>query len=390
MSAYHLHTGSLVAMLCLVSFVLGSVSDPGTITKENVELMLQAFPYDNVLFTEKRCTTCEFLKPARSKHCSICKKCVAKHDHHCAWLNNCVGLNNHRYFLFFLTMNLLATLYGSIAIPLFLYGDMLRILHYPIVDPKTGQLFTLANTPWKLMEYITIRYTMLSALFFCSVIFSMLLTGFLGYHLYLITVGKTTNENFKWSDLSTAARREQTETVNWWRGPKLPVNIYNHGLISNFTEVMFPSTVYQQPVDQYSRNGRILRTSLILDVPLLMIMLHRLMLWSFELLLKWDDHRLKKLDKTFTSMLADFKDRNRYNRILELLKKYDPDEQRKQKLIEIAQNPNPVPQPPPQQKPVIAKRASFGGSLMSGAGKVVDKLANSIIGDQPELVEELE
>lgn len=94
------------------------------------------------------------------------------------------------------------------------------------------------------MEYLSVRFTVLFALFFCTMILCLLLIGFLGYHLYLIAIGQTTNESFKWSDLSKAARVEQASTVKWWKGPKLPQNVYNHGVIANFTEVMFPSCVF--------------------------------------------------------------------------------------------------------------------------------------------------
>lgn len=178
-------------------------------------------------------------------------RCVARHDHHCAWLNNCVGLNNHRYFLLFLATNLLATLYGSLAIPVFIYGKITGILHHPFIDPATGKFFTLASRPWRLMEHLSVRFTVLFALFFCTMILCLLLIGFLGYHLYLIAIGQTTNESFKWSDLNRAARVEQASTVKWWKGPKLPDNVYNGGVIANFTEVIFPSSVFN------SKNKRI-------------------------------------------------------------------------------------------------------------------------------------
>lgn len=81
---------------------------------------------------------------------------------------------------------------------------------------------------------------------------------------------------------------------------------------------------------------------------------------------------------------------------MELLQKYDPEEQEKQKLLESAKNPPPPPPPPPpvsettSKQTALPKSSSIGGSLISGAGKVLDRLANGIIGDQPELVDELE
>lgn len=74
---------------------------------------------------------------------------------------------------------------------------------------------------------------------------------------------------------------------------------------------------------------------------------------------------------------------------MELLKKYDPEEKQKQELLEKAKNEPAVVQPAPQNLP-MARSKSIGVSLISGAGRVLDKLANGLIGDQPELITELE
>ncbi len=68
------YTGSAATGLCLLAFAVASLSDPGTITKDNADAHQALFAYDGELFSPTRCLSCEFIKPARSKHCSTCNR----------------------------------------------------------------------------------------------------------------------------------------------------------------------------------------------------------------------------------------------------------------------------------------------------------------------------
>ena len=50
----------MVVSVGAVLFVLTSFSDPGTVTSENVSQYVSAYPYDNIIFVEKECSTCKF------------------------------------------------------------------------------------------------------------------------------------------------------------------------------------------------------------------------------------------------------------------------------------------------------------------------------------------
>lgn len=46
----------------VVLFLLTSFSDPGTVTAKNVYQYISVYPYDNVIFSERECSTCKILK----------------------------------------------------------------------------------------------------------------------------------------------------------------------------------------------------------------------------------------------------------------------------------------------------------------------------------------
>lgn len=125
---YHKFTSTTLMVICFFSFYKASTVPPGVI--ENKEQALRAcrrYPYDDVMFSKNNsCTTCKFVKPARSKHCVVCDHCVEKFDHHCIWVNQCIGIRNFKWFLLYLFLHIILCIYavyGGIAAFL---GEKLR------------------------------------------------------------------------------------------------------------------------------------------------------------------------------------------------------------------------------------------------------------------------
>ncbi|CAA7399971.1 unnamed protein product [Spirodela intermedia] len=237
-------------------FLLTSFSDPGTVNAENVSQYASAYPYDNIIYVKKFCSTCKIPKPARSKHCKICNRCVARFDHHCGWMNNCIGEKNTRYFMAFLLWHFLLCLYGAVVLGLILACQMKQHKIVYILTTYYGidsSFYSLAPhiSQWLLASY----NTQVLIIAFLTVV-SLLLAGFFGYHAHLCLTNTTTNETFKWQDYvswktklneakaSAAALKASlaggvvTAPPGGERVEKM--NAYDRGVLGNLGEVVRP------------------------------------------------------------------------------------------------------------------------------------------------------
>lgn len=271
-SEFHKYASMLAVGVGVLLFLLTSFSDPGTVKADNAPQYLAAYPYDEVIYSEKECSTCKIPKPARSKHCGICGRCVARFDHHCGWMNNCIGEKNTRYFMAFLLWHFLMCLYGTIVLGLIIVGQMKerRIIYiltvYYGVENSFSGLFPHV-VQWLLGSHNT-QVLLIVFLFLVT----LLLAGFFGYHAHLCMTNTTTNETFKWQDYiswkrkineakaSAAALKASLQSMNgegkaikhgkWWAFfRKSPLqyeeeviknNIYDQGIIKNLHEILFP------------------------------------------------------------------------------------------------------------------------------------------------------
>lgn len=271
LSGIHRHMSLLAVGIGVLLFVLTSFSDPGTVKDDNVSQYLTAYPYDDIIYSEKECPTCKIPKPARSKHCSICDRCVARFDHHCGWMNNCIGERNTRYFMAFLLWHFLLCVYGAVAIGLVLAGQLKESKVIYILTVYYGIENSFRSLAPHVLQWFVGSYDTQILLMVFLAIVALLLAGFFGYHAGLCFTNTTTNETFKWQEYinwqrklnearaSTAALRaslngmssEVSPRKSKWRAffrrspledakPVVKENKYDKGLIQNINEIIVP------------------------------------------------------------------------------------------------------------------------------------------------------
>ncbi|KAK6126783.1 hypothetical protein DH2020_039472 [Rehmannia glutinosa] len=155
----HRYTSFLAVGMGILLFLLTSFSDPGVVNSANVSQYLSAYPYDNIIFSEKECSTCKI-----PKHFLIC-------------------------------------IYGIVALALILAGRLkeLQVIHiltaYYGIEKSFRKLAPLV-VQWLLNAY----NTQILIMVFLAVV-SLLLAGFFTYHTKLCLTNTTTNEPKKRTDM---------------------------------------------------------------------------------------------------------------------------------------------------------------------------------------------
>jgi len=203
-AGYHKIVGTVIMMACYFTYFMACYVCPGHVTKTapkaTFRKQIKRFKYDEIIFNKKnKCTTCKIDKPARSKHCSMCNVCVEKFDHHCIWLNNCVGLHNYKWFLPFIFLHSIITIYGFVMGVQIFRGiiDEKRLWGAQFRNNVTGEIMT---ADWKfIIQYLMYYEHAFSFVVLLCGIVSIMLIIFLVYHMFMIKNGCTTNEKIKYS-----------------------------------------------------------------------------------------------------------------------------------------------------------------------------------------------
>lgn len=193
----------VVVVLPYVLTYLTVTSQGSVITPANHAREMRRYPYDYVLFYPGQyCRTCQHLKPARSKHCRVCNVCVAKQDHHCLWVMTCLGTHNYHYFMAMCASLGMLLSYGSWIGYVIL--DRLLQVKFEAENPAMGAVrwTTGLNFLDKLnaFSWTIVWDVRIGAICLLAVFTAPLAWGLFWYHVYLIWVGVTTNESFKWDD----------------------------------------------------------------------------------------------------------------------------------------------------------------------------------------------
>jgi len=129
----------------------------------------------------KYCATCNLQRPLRSKHCAYCDNCVEKFDHHCPWVGNCIGRRNYLVFVKFLTSVVLLDIVLTVSTGMFILSDISK-------TPKNSHMVGETESLHFILNALLCLYGLVMLISLLSLYF---------YHINLIAINQTTNENMK-------------------------------------------------------------------------------------------------------------------------------------------------------------------------------------------------
>uniref|UniRef100_A0A7R9WTF7 Palmitoyltransferase n=1 Tax=Craspedostauros australis TaxID=1486917 RepID=A0A7R9WTF7_9STRA len=211
-SNIHKYFGYIIFVSCFSSWRLACRSSPGIITASSFH-RYEHYPYDNLLFVpNKKCDTTGLPRIARSKFDRLkYNQNVPRYDHFCGWVYNTIGEENYRWFLLFLAIHVAMCMYGTFVCGLLFWGEITeeRLMELTFFDRATGE--TVRATYWIVSQYLFAKRMAESAVFIIMGVMSVALGAFFGYHFYITSKNRTTNEDGKWEDVKRWYKKQKKD-----------------------------------------------------------------------------------------------------------------------------------------------------------------------------------
>ena len=170
---------AVVTLFVVSNFTLATFMDPGVIPRASSDEdadddfrapLYKTVDINGIQVRMKWCVTCQFYRPPRCSHCSNCNTCVETFDHHCPWVNNCIGRRNYRHFFCFL-----------ISLTIDMVSVFVWCIHYVMFPTNKANLAVTSSI------MVLILMSLIVLLF-------IPIFGLTCFHIYLVTMGRTTNE----------------------------------------------------------------------------------------------------------------------------------------------------------------------------------------------------
>ncbi|VEU34098.1 unnamed protein product [Pseudo-nitzschia multistriata] len=283
----HAVIGVFVFFACFGAWAIANASRPGIVTARSFR-RYDHYPYDDLLFqTNTKCQTTKLFKIPRCKYDRMkYDGLIPRYDHYCGWTNNTYGEENYRWFLLFLLQHVIMCFYGTYVACLLFQEEITtkRLMDMTYFDRATGEKVNASK--FLIFQYMFARRSKEIGVTLVMFLMGIALTCFLGYHIYITSMGQTTNENSKWGDVkkwykakqkmhraaveeakvnpfetSTNSERstdignahgdsEKQESQESFDPGPIPKNLYNRGFVENWKEVFFPLSLRKDALER--------------------------------------------------------------------------------------------------------------------------------------------
>ncbi|GMH48524.1 hypothetical protein TrRE_jg13636 [Triparma retinervis] len=189
---WEVYVGSVVLFSSMVVFLLlTATSDPGIIPRKSASSLVSSMPLE-LKERMNYCPTCHIVKPPRTKHCRQSDCCIRRFDHHCPWTGNSVGEGNYRLFMGFITSVFLGTTF-CLGLTAAAFMEDLGLGWWGGADGTSDDVDgSGADGGSEGRDWVLEIGAPLLMIWYCLV--EVLVGALLAFHLYLISVGLTTNE----------------------------------------------------------------------------------------------------------------------------------------------------------------------------------------------------